>query len=100
VPTKPRISADEYQTRLRAQRYQCPICGWIHREQPRCRLVVDHDHKTGAIRGLLCWKCNWELISFHRTPVYFRSQERLYRKAAQYMEKHYAPTHFPVTPFP
>ncbi|WP_408995768.1 endonuclease domain-containing protein [Streptomyces europaeiscabiei] len=31
----------------------CAICG----KQPQ-RLNVDHDHKTGAVRELLCTNCN------------------------------------------
>jgi len=45
--------------RLRAdQKSRCPICD---REQ---ELVIDHDHETGAIRGLLCNRCNVGLGQF------------------------------------
>jgi hypothetical protein len=53
------ISESQYLARLEAQGHRCAICGWDWRdaEEPR-RLVVDHDHRTGKVRGLLCGGCN------------------------------------------
>lgn len=42
----------EYQLMLKKSKGKCGICG-LHR-----RLVIDHDHKTGKVRGLLCAHCN------------------------------------------
>lgn len=36
---------------------KCAICGQSEQELRR-KLVLDHDHKTGKIRGLLCPRCN------------------------------------------
>lgn len=45
------ISANDYATLLERQGGRCAIC----RARPKSkRLAVDHDHKTGAVRGLLC----------------------------------------------
>lgn len=53
------ITGDDYDSLLKAQGGKCAIC----RARPRSkRLAVDHDHKTGAVRGLLCSRCNHDLL--------------------------------------
>ena len=48
------ITEQDYNDMLYAQDCCCAICG----HSPDERLVVDHDHSTGLIRGLLCDPCN------------------------------------------
>lgn len=63
------LSAEEYQALLEWQDGRCYIC----RQVPRARrLAVDHDHATGAVRGLLCandeWGCNMTLRRLLHDP--------------------------------
>jgi hypothetical protein len=52
---------DEYTALLESQGGGCAICG----NPPKTRrLSVDHDHKTGAVRGLLCFRCNRALPTY------------------------------------
>lgn len=37
------------------------VCGICKKEPLKFHLAVDHCHKTGDIRGLLCTKCNVSL---------------------------------------
>ncbi len=53
------ITAEEYDQLLNDQDRQCYICKNKPRKQ---RLAVDHDHVTGAVRGLLCTRCNHKLL--------------------------------------
>lgn len=46
---------------------KCAVC----RKPPRPgkKLCVDHNHKTGAVRGLLCKRCNTALGFFYDEPL-------------------------------
>ena len=65
------ITGDDYDRLLRFQDGRCAICG----NKPKARrLAVDHDHVTGAVRGLVCAGsersgCNFALGLFHDDPA-------------------------------
>lgn len=70
------ITADEYDRRLDEQGGGCKICG---KKLQRVRLAVDHNHKTGKVRGILCENCNRGLGIFKDDP-------NLLRSAIEYLE--------------
>ena len=47
------ITIEQYDLMLEQQRGLCKICN----QQPK-KICVDHCHKTGTVRGLLCGNCN------------------------------------------
>lgn len=49
------ITLDDYERLFALQDGKCAMCG---KEQKHKRLAIDHCHKTDAIRGLLCSRCN------------------------------------------
>lgn len=52
------ITPDDYASMLEEQNEKCKICLASPENGPRKGLVVDHDHTTGVVRGLLCQNCN------------------------------------------
>ncbi len=50
------LTVDEYDAQVVQQGNCCAICG--KQPKPGKVLVVDHDHKSGKFRGLLCMNCN------------------------------------------
>ena len=52
------ISTEDYEKMLKQQNYTCLICGGTKMNKSRKKLCVDHNHKTGVTRGLLCNGCN------------------------------------------
>jgi hypothetical protein len=75
-----RLSLEEYNAILAEQDGRCALCGG----KPNGRwgtLNIDHNHKTGERRGLICDSCN-------RGLGLFGDNEVLLRKAAEYLEKY------------
>lgn len=59
------ISEVSYARLFAEQGSRCAICG----RDPEVRhLSVDHDHATGAVRGLLCRMCNIGIGAFREDP--------------------------------
>lgn len=53
------LTPEQYDALLRRQDGKCAIC----RARPKSkRLAVDHNHDTGEVRGLLCSRCNHDLL--------------------------------------
>lgn len=80
------ITLEDYNALLAAQSNACAICqklngSCIHSGERTKQLAVDHDHESGAVRGLLCNDCN-------RAIGQFREDPELLRKAADYLEFH------------
>ena len=59
------MSVEEYESMLEAQGGACRICGGRHVRA----LAVDHCHRTGRIRGLLCSNCNTALGMMKDDPL-------------------------------
>ena len=54
-----KITHADYEEMLEKQNYRCAICKSNNTKSNRKkRFAVDHDHKTGEVRGLLCDCCN------------------------------------------
>jgi hypothetical protein len=72
------VTEEFYAEELRRQSDACAICGGpaAGRGAKYGRFCIDHDHKTGRYRGLLCSKCNTGLGQMGDDP------ERLERAAA------------------
>jgi len=73
------ISVAQYEELLEKQHHCCAVCG-KHENEEKKSLAVDHNHKTGEVRGLLCNYCNHRLVSRH-------TDGNLLRKIADYIEQ-------------
>lgn len=62
------LTEEDYARMLETQNDRCAICGKPQIDSKDGRFHVDHDHKTGRVRGLLCDRCNVGLGSFEDNP--------------------------------
>jgi len=71
------ISAKQYQKMFEEQKGCCLICGRDFKDiygNPKQNHIyytprIDHNHKTGKVRGILCHHCNIALGSFKENPL-------------------------------
>lgn len=68
----------EYELLFVKQNNSCAICGKVSGKGSD-KLVVDHDHETGQVRGLLCRLCNTSLGGF-------KDNKDLLKQAINYLE--------------
>lgn len=73
------ITLEQYDELLSEQGGVCGICG--REPNPNISLHVDHDHQTGALRGLLCFPCNQAIGSLREDPA-------LLELAIDYLRRH------------
>lgn len=74
------LTEDQYIEFMEAQEYRCPICHTdfeLLGQEP----AIDHDHSTGAVRGLLCSRCNLGLGNL-------RDDVEMLRSAIHYLVSH------------
>lgn len=57
-----------YEAKLAEQGGVCALCGRFRPSSKNNHMHVDHDHKTGAARGILCSRCNHVIERFEDTP--------------------------------
>ena len=73
------ISDSMYQRLISYQMFRCGICREVWNPSSK-RFAIDHDHKTGKTRGLLCVRCNVGL-------GYMRDNPEILRSAIEYLEQ-------------
>lgn len=82
LPAKYGISVAQYAEKLLAQGGKCACCGvQFNYESKRAdRPCVDHNHKTGEVRDLLCHTCNL-------TAGALKDNSELAEKMVSYLKK-------------
>lgn len=75
------IEVSDFEGMMAMQKGRCAICGFEETDSPKLFPVVDHCHKTGRVRGILCMSCNQGLGKF-------KDDVDLLMTAAAYLAKH------------
>ncbi len=81
------LSQEDYEAIVQEQGGVCYICQRSPYDiRPRRHLAVDHCHKTGRIRGALCYSCNHRLLGY-----LIKDDKEIARRLLKYLtkRKHY-----------
>lgn len=72
LKSKYNLTPTEHDALISEQNSKCAIC------EDTTKLHIDHDHRTGVVRGLLCHSCNVSL-------GHFRDNIQILEKAIKYL---------------
>lgn len=78
------LTVQEYYNILKKQNFQCAIC-----KDELTSDVIDHNHTTGEVRGIICKTCNGGLIPFDE---YEQRPWFTYRKVIYTVSKEHPPS--------
>lgn len=67
------LTLDQFNQMLEDQSGACLICGHSDMSKPNFFPLVDHCHKTGRVRGLLCMNCNQGIGKMQDSPELLRA---------------------------
>lgn len=68
LKSKYNMTLEKYNQMFEDQRGVCAVCGVPAGDLKR-NLAVDHNHRTGKIRGLLCFACNSLIGRIEKNPL-------------------------------
>ena len=74
------LSISDFNNMLLAQNMRCAICNEPFDLNNPHSIHVDHNHKTGKIRGILCSNCNWAIGYFKDNPEYIDNASKYLRE--------------------
>jgi len=77
------ITLSQFNRMLEEQHHACAICGALEPGGKWKNFHVDHNHKTGTVRGLLCSNCNsavglldGSINNFERAVLYLKNESK------------------------
>lgn len=81
------VTLEQWEEMLRVAQHHCEACGnplseqVVHPRTGKPFLVLDHDHESGAPRGVLCSRCN-------KTLGFVQDSIEVLDKLKEYLMKH------------
>jgi len=75
------VTPEWFDAKLAEQGGGCAICGALENNAKNRKMHVDHNHKTGENRGILCHRCNTALERVDSVPEWIP-------KVVQYLQKY------------
>jgi hypothetical protein len=80
------LSYDDYIEMIKLSNDKCAICNQeekrrLGKQEKLTQLSIDHNHKNGKVRGLICYGCNL-IIGYAEDNI------QLLKNAISYLEKH------------